>query len=63
MPNKKPRRYPPNQKSHILAARYTDKATGDLVLLYHKIDPTIIVRIPADELNTDWWKRKKKVRS
>jgi hypothetical protein len=48
---RKPRRYPPSTRSHILAARYFDKETGDLVMLYQPVDPTVVVRIPAGELS------------
>jgi hypothetical protein len=63
MKQKKPRRYPPNGKTHTLAARYVDKATGDLILLYQIDNPTITVRIPAEDLNKEnWWRRPKRVK-
>jgi hypothetical protein len=62
---RKPRRYPPSTKEATLAARYIDKETGDLVLLFQRIDPDIVVRIPAAELTQpNYWcrpRRKKKV--
>jgi hypothetical protein len=58
---RKPRRYPPKNGEAQLAAKYYDKATGDLILLYQIKDPTIVVRVPKAELSDpDVFKRKRR---
>jgi len=53
------RRYPP--KGALLAGRYYEAETGDLILLYHA--PGVKVRIPKAELSEpDWTKRKRRTK-
>jgi hypothetical protein len=52
------RRYVPSTKEARLAARYIDKETGDLVMLFQPHDPTIVVRVPAAEISSgNYWRR------
>lgn len=59
---RKPRRYPPKSSVAQLSASYTDRATGDLVLLFQPLDPTIVVRVPAAERGPDAFKRPRRSR-
>jgi len=56
---RKPRRYPPSSLTHTLAARFHDKQTGDLILMYQPIDSTVTVRVPAEELKEPEWHKPK----